>query len=200
VDCVTVRVVSGHPIATAEYCRLLSASGTFRLVNGAEAAQVGVFDAEGPSVEATLGRALIRWPSMRPLLLAPAYGEEAVCALWIRLGVWGLVTYDRYEQDLPWAVRQVAAGQLFFPAAVVMSWMRDHASSRASALRFPLTPREREVMEFLLRGGLSNKEIATTLRISERTVKFHVGNIFCKLHVSSRRQLLEEPRPAVRSA
>ena len=43
-------------------------------------------------------------------------------------------------------------------------------------------------MELLLRR-LSNKEIGSILHISERTVKFHVGNILTKLQVTSRREL-----------
>ena len=48
-----------------------------------------------------------------------------------------------------------------------------------------LTPRESEVME-LLANGNSNKEIATALEISERTVKSHLAHLFEKLHVTSR--------------
>ena len=66
--------------------------------------------------------------------------------------------------------------------------MRFDAERRASAMQVSLTPREQEVLDFLLRR-LSNKEIASILRISERTIKFHVGNIFHKLHVTSRQEL-----------
>ena len=48
-----------------------------------------------------------------------------------------------------------------------------------------LTPREREVLE-MLAEGLSNKEIAGRLKISEHTVKFHVASIFAKLDASTR--------------
>jgi NarL family two-component system response regulator YdfI len=48
-----------------------------------------------------------------------------------------------------------------------------------------LTPREREVLE-MLAEGLSNKEIAWRMKISEHTVKFHVASIFDKLDVSTR--------------
>ena len=48
-----------------------------------------------------------------------------------------------------------------------------------------LTPREREVLE-MLAEGLSNKEIAWRMKISEHTVKFHVASIFAKLDVSTR--------------
>ena len=48
-----------------------------------------------------------------------------------------------------------------------------------------LTPREREVLE-MLAEGLSNKEIAWRMKISEHTVKFHVASIFAKLGASTR--------------
>ena len=48
-----------------------------------------------------------------------------------------------------------------------------------------LTPREREVLE-MLAEGLSNKEIAWRMKISEHTVKFHIASIFSKLGASTR--------------
>ena len=48
-----------------------------------------------------------------------------------------------------------------------------------------LTSREREVLE-MLAEGLSNKEIAWRMKISEHTVKFHVASIFAKLGASTR--------------
>ena len=61
----------------------------------------------------------------------------------------------------------------------------DQHSSSIEPLIEELTPREREVLE-MLAGGLSNKEIAWRMKISEHTVKFHVASIFGKLGASSR--------------
>ena len=51
-----------------------------------------------------------------------------------------------------------------------------------------LTAREREVLQ-LIAHGRSNKEIATELKITERTVKTHVSNIFGKLELTDRTQV-----------
>ncbi|MEX2491713.1 MAG: LuxR C-terminal-related transcriptional regulator [Nitrospirales bacterium] len=51
-----------------------------------------------------------------------------------------------------------------------------------------LTLRERQIVEEV-RSGKTNKQIAKTLLITHRTVKFHLSNIFVKLHISSREAL-----------
>ena len=61
------------------------------------------------------------------------------------------------------------------------------ASETEQKLLDTLTPREREIL-VLLTDGLSNQEIASTLVISEKTVKKHLNNVFAKLDVTNRAQ------------
>lgn len=66
--------------------------------------------------------------------------------------------------------------------------------TRAARTTDPLTPREREVRE-LVDAGLSNREIATRLVLSERTVESHVRSILAKFGVANRAELLaRDPR------
>jgi len=184
---ITTRVFASHPVAAAQYKRLLAGEPDFALAPEEEPFQVGIFDGESGSVEAVLTLARLKFPTMRPILVGfPCDDSESL--RWLFRGVWGMVTYDRLEEELPRAVRQLAGGQLWFPAPVVIRWMRIDAARRTSALRLSLTQRERQIMEFLLRR-FSNKEIAEILNISERTVKFHVSNILGKLQVGSRQEL-----------
>ena len=59
------------------------------------------------------------------------------------------------------------------------------AEGATDALTEPLTARERDVLEHIA-AGLSNKQIASVLDISEHTVKFHVSAVLGKLGVTSR--------------
>jgi len=52
----------------------------------------------------------------------------------------------------------------------------------------PLTPREREVAE-LVAQGLTNRQIAARLYLSERTAQNHVQHILAKLHLPNRSQI-----------
>lgn len=190
---ITIRVFASHPVAAAQYTRLLAAEKDFRVVATDIRFQVGVFDTEGAAAETLLTVARLKFPTMRPVLLSfPCDDNE--CLRWLFRGAWGLVEYDRYEEELPRAARHVAGGQLWFPAPVVRRWMHVETARRTSSGRLPLTPREHEVMEFLLRR-FSNKEIADILGISERTVKYHVTNILNKLQLTSRAELLAKRVP-----
>jgi DNA-binding CsgD family transcriptional regulator len=54
---------------------------------------------------------------------------------------------------------------------------------------FPLSRREKDVVDLLLQGK-SNKQIALALGVSERTVEFHLKNIYAKMDVASRVELI----------
>jgi DNA-binding NarL/FixJ family response regulator len=53
-----------------------------------------------------------------------------------------------------------------------------------------LTEREREVLDLLVQGITSNRELAERLVVSENTVKYHLRNILDKLHVQNRAQVV----------
>lgn len=68
----------------------------------------------------------------------------------------------------------------------------------ASSAREELTPQERQIA-LLVRDGLSNPEVGSRLFLSPRTVEWHLGKIFDKLSISSRRQL-RDALPAAEAA
>lgn len=64
------------------------------------------------------------------------------------------------------------------------------ASDRPTPLRPSLTDRERNVLDLLVAGITSNRELGARLFISENTVKYHLRNILAKLHLENRAQVI----------
>ena len=102
---------------------------------------------------------------------------------------WAVVARDAPAADLRVATVAAARGFTVLPAPVAARLLpaRDHGPTAPSDEEpgEALTPREREVLE-LLAHGLSNRQIADALAISEHTAKFHVGSVSAKLGASSR--------------
>ncbi|OIJ64790.1 response regulator [Streptomyces mangrovisoli] len=110
-------------------------------------------------------------------------------------GASGFLLKDVRRDDLVHAVRVVAAGDALLAPAVTRRLVADlvrrrraEAATEATPDRLAvLTAREVETLRMLARG-LSNAEIATTLFVSEHTVKTHVSNVLGKLGLRDRVQ------------
>lgn len=116
-------------------------------------------------------------------------GEELPGLL--SIGIRGFVEYKVVEKELPDAIRAVAAGHLWIPEELLeryVSKCHNHFGDHRHSHDF--TQRE-ESITGLLKQNLSNKEIARALGITERTVKFHLGNIYTKLGVHDRHRVGE---------
>jgi DNA-binding NarL/FixJ family response regulator len=115
------------------------------------------------------------------------YVYEALTA-----GASGFLLKDVRPAELAAAVRSVARGDSLLAPSVTRRLIEEVLRSRPAPSAPTrqvdgLTEREREVL-ILVARGLSNAEIATTLFVSETTVKTHVGHIFRKLDLRDRVQ------------
>jgi len=118
-------------------------------------------------------------------------GDEEILDL-LYDGVDGFVRItERIEEELLQAVRALMSGDLWMPQRVIHEYVRRTNLLLNSQLKPepPLTARESQILQLVVRH-LSNREIGGTLEISERTVKFHISNIFNKTGVQGRRELL----------
>lgn len=122
------------------------------------------------------------------VLVLTVHNEVEYLLKAVDIGVNGYVLKDSESVELKKAILSVIEGEDYIQPSlipVLNSKMIDR--DRDTVLIDELTRRESEVLK-LLAVGKYNKEIAEELKISERTVKNHVSNIFKKIHVTDRTQ------------
>lgn len=135
-------------------------------------------------------QAMARKFSARIVLLTAHVDEQKLIDA-VRLNVAGVVLKEMAPRLLVECVRKVHAGEKWLETRSVARAMermvkREHDLQRLARL---LTPREMEIVR-LAAEGLRNKEIGDRLTIAEGTVKIHLHNIYEKLGVTGRPQLI----------
>jgi DNA-binding NarL/FixJ family response regulator len=135
---------------------------------------------------AAIGRIKAAQPQVQVVALTSFIEEEKVIAA-LEAGASGFILKDAEADDVAAAIRAAHNDEVHLdPAAarILAKGMRTRSTAPAVD---PLTERELEVLALVGRG-LSNKEIATDLGITERTARTHVSNILGKLGLASRTQ------------
>jgi DNA-binding NarL/FixJ family response regulator len=140
-------------------------------------------------VEATR-RILASWPDTEVVVLT-THADEASILDALRAGARGYLTKDAGIAEISRAVHAAANHQALLDPVVQSRLLEAAAAGSRPApppsLPDELTPREAEVLTLIARG-LSNGEIATTLVVSEATVKTHVNHLFSKIGARDRAQ------------
>jgi DNA-binding NarL/FixJ family response regulator len=115
--------------------------------------------------------------------------QDTVKAL--KLGVQGIILKESEPSTIISCIRQVLKGETYFDRGVTERALHhsvDNPSHQLEALN-SLTARERDIVK-LVRLGLKNQDIAEKCELTEGTVKTHLHNIFVKMSVKSRTQLV----------
>ncbi len=142
-------------------------------------------------VEATR-RLLERWQQAKVIILT-TFDDDAYIFEALRAGAMGYLLKDISGPELAAAVREVARGGALIQPSVArkvlaeFSRLAPEAARARPAIAEPLTAREQEILAGIVRG-LTNKEIAHRLNLTEGTVKNYVSVIFQKLGVQDRTQ------------
>jgi DNA-binding NarL/FixJ family response regulator len=124
-----------------------------------------------------LPRILSRSTPPRVLILSSFdYDEDIYCA--VKAGALGYLTKDATRAEIVQAINDLALGRSHFPEAIALRLAQRE-------LRTGLSPREHDIL-IMLAKGLTNKEIARVLKISQFTVRNHVIHILGKLEASDR--------------
>jgi DNA-binding NarL/FixJ family response regulator len=132
-------------------------------------------------------------PTRTVLLTATLDREQIIEAL--HLGARGVILKAASADVLFEGIRRVVAGQYWFCRESVpdllqaMLELKPNTLERGRRPKFCLTRRETEIIA-LIEGGYTNKDIAKKLALSEQIVKHHLINIFDKLGVSNRFELV----------
>jgi DNA-binding NarL/FixJ family response regulator len=125
-------------------------------------------------------------PAVRVLILT-SFGDETAVLSAMLAGASGYLLKNAPRADLLQAIRAVAGGATLLDPAVakVVQQHLARLSAGKETGRPALSDREREVIALIARG-LTNREIAESLVISEKTARNHVSNILDKLGLSRR--------------
>lgn len=127
------------------------------------------------------------YPKTEVLMLTSFSDRDHVIPA-IEAGAAGYQLKDIEPDDLVESIRKLMRGEntLHPQATTQLMKVREPQIDPPHKL-YPLTPREQDVLSELTKGK-SNREIASSLFVTEKTVKTHISNIFSKLHVQDRTQ------------
>lgn len=127
-----------------------------------------------------------QYPRIRVLMFSNSCSENTMLR-WLSAGAWGCVSNDKEFEVLVKAVRAVSEGEIWAPRRLLSQALLGGPISKPCQERNvqSLTVREREICHHVALGQ-TNKEIASKLFITEKTVKSHLNRIFRKLQVHRR--------------
>jgi DNA-binding NarL/FixJ family response regulator len=200
---IRIAVADDHPVVREGLVAMLETQPEFSIVgvaiSGAEAVHlveqttpdVLLLDLEMPGLDGVgvLRRLREIGSPTRAIVFTVFDTDERIIAA-VEAGASGYLLKGVPRADVFDAVRVVHAGGSLLQPVVAATVMRHVARGRTSESpaqppSVTLTPRESEVLRLLVRGS-SNKQIAAALRVSERTVKFHISALFTKLGATNR--------------
>jgi len=198
---IRILVVDDHPVVREGLVAILEDEAEFEIAGAVGSAEEAIaaagrrhpdivlLDLELPDVGGidAIPRLAAAAPEARVVVLTAYDTEERVLGA-LRAGARGYLLKGATGDEIARAIREVHAGGSHLAARVAGKVV---AQVRTPGRTTTLTQRERAVLR-LVADGLSSKQIAGRLRITERTVKFHVGSILNKLGAENRAQAVAE--------
>jgi len=139
-------------------------------------------------IEAT--RRLKAQGSIAEVIILTIY-EDKFLAQSAEAGASGYLLKDIKQEDLVKAIKLAHTGQSPFSPSLTRSLFKQFANMVESNRKAILTPRQLDILR-LIAGGVTNKNIAQKLYLSEATVKRETSSIFAKLDATDRTQAVAE--------
>jgi DNA-binding NarL/FixJ family response regulator len=193
---IRVLIVDDHPIVREGVTTVLEHEGDIDVVGAAGSIEEGLrlaakfhpnvvlLDLRLPDASSFDGVSSFAREG-RGIVVFTAYDADEDVFRAIRGGARGYLLKGSPAVEIAQAIRQVHAGESYLSPRIAAKLVQGIAEPRGRTGL--LSARERGVVR-LVAAGLSNRQIAQTLSISERTVKFHVTAIFNKLGADNRAQ------------
>lgn len=132
------------------------------------------------------------FPTIKVIIVTVSDDEQNLFEA-IKSGAEGYLLKNLTEDEFADAARRIGRGEPVMSPGIAKKLLQEFARLRSgrdrSEIEANLRDREREVLEQVTHG-LTTKEIAATLHISENTVNYHIKNIFSKLHLRNRAQVV----------
>ena len=200
---IRVLLVDDHPMVREGMRRLLEAEGRFEVVGEVDSvesaleelaykkAEIVVMDIQLPGMDGVEGTRQMkaRYPDIKVVIVS-AYGEDYLVPS-IDAGADGYLLKTLAPVDLVKSMHQAAMGQSPVDAALTRHLMNQAAAGKGKEGEGQPTERQQEVLK-LVADGLSSKELAARLFISQTTLKREFRNIFNLLGVNDRAHAVAE--------
>jgi len=194
---IRILVVDDHPVVREGIVATLEDDPEFTVVGAAGSAEdalpvvrsqrpdVILLDLELPGMDGiqAIPQLTAAHPEARIVILTAYDTDERVLGA-IRSGAKGYLLKGAGLEEIARAIRAVHGGGSYLEPRIAGKVFAEVSAPRRSTA---LTRREREVLK-LVADGRSNKQIARALKITERTVKFHITTILNKLGAENRAQ------------
>jgi LuxR family transcriptional regulator, positive regulator of biofilm formation len=138
----------------------------------------------------TINRSLFTsYPGAKVLLMDTGVEKERIITALLSFPTHGVLSMDTEVALFKKALQVVDDGQIWVDNSTLKAFLHQGPSIQPTPKGDGVTDREREIIDFVCRG-CTNKEIATSLSLSEHTVKAHLNRIFKKFNTSSRSKLI----------
>ncbi len=199
-----ILIADDHALFRDGLRSLLDAYGVTTVAearNGREAVEltrlhrpdIVLMDLTMPEVDGLAATRLIRseFPDVKVVVLTASEDDTDLFEA-VKSGAQGFLPKDLEAARLFELLSGAMRGEPALTPGLARKVLGEFARPTSSPERTPetLTEREREVLELLVAGVTSNRELAERLYVSENTVKYHLRNILDKLHLQNRAQVI----------